>query len=240
VRKIINKEKTLDSPPLAALLDGIRKGEKKLTVSGIQGSAKSFLLSLISRQINRTLIVIAATEKEAKDIHQDISFFLNGENNAFLYPAWDFFSTDMLAFQNDVELSRVEILCSFITGKQSVVVVPIKALMQKVIPRKVLEAYIETISIGDTIDRDNLVKNLSQGGYKRVTLVDEKGQFSLRGHVVDIFPPTALWPIRMEFIGDELESIREYDPASQRSTGELVDFTLTPAREVILSEERRQ
>ena len=156
--------------------------------------------------------MIAPTEKEAKAIHQDISFFMGSENNAFLYPAWDFFSTDMLAFQQDVELSRMEILCSFIMGKQAIVVVPLKALMQKTIPRKVLEAYIETISIGDMIDRDNLVQKLSQGGYKRVTLADEKGQFSLRGHVIDIFPPTAFRPVRMEFMGDELESIREYDP----------------------------
>ncbi|MGO9214252.1 MAG: transcription-repair coupling factor [Syntrophales bacterium] len=184
--------------------------------------------------------MIAPTEKEANDIRQDISFFINGENNTFLYPPWDFSSMDMLDFHQDVELSRMEILCRFIMGKQAVVVVPLKALMQKVMPRKVLRAYIELISIGDMIDRDNLVQKLSQGGYKRVTLADEKGQFSLRGHVIDIFPPTTLRPVRMEFIGDELESIREYDPASQRSTGELADFTLTPAREVILSEERRQ
>ncbi len=180
VRKIINKEKLLDSPPFTSLIDRIKR-EEELTVSGIQGSAKSFLLSLISRQINRTLIAIAPTEREARAIHQDISFFLDDQNKVFLYPPWDFSSTDMLAFQQDVELSRMEILCNFIMGKRAVVVVPLKALMQKVIPKKVLEAYIETISIGDMIDRDHLVQKLSQGGYKRVTLVDEKGQFSLRG-----------------------------------------------------------
>jgi transcription-repair coupling factor (superfamily II helicase) len=240
VRKIINKEKKLDGPPFTALFGGIRGKEKELTVSGLRGSARAFLLSLISKHTDRTLIVVAPTEKEARDIHQDISFFTAGENNAFLYPPWDFFSTDIVAFQQDVELSRMEILCRLTMGKQAIVVVPLKALMQKVIPRKILQAYIETISIGDTIDREDLVQKLSQGGYKRVTLADEKGQFSLRGHIIDIFPPTLLRPVRMEFIGDELESIREYDPASQRSTSELVDFTLTPAREVILSEERRQ
>ncbi len=240
MRKIINKEKTLGSHLLTSLFDRIKRGEKKMTVSGLQGSAQSFLLSLISRQVDRTMIVIAPTEREARAIHQDISFFLDHGNEAFLYPPWDLSSTDMLAFQQDVELSRMEILCNLIVGKQAIVVVPLKALMQRVIPKKVLETYIETISIGDTIDREHFVQKLSQGGYKRVTLVDEKGQFGLRGHVIDIFPPTALLPVRMEFIGDELESIREYDPASQRSTAELVDFKLSPAREVILSEERRQ
>jgi transcription-repair coupling factor (superfamily II helicase) len=105
VRKIINKEKLLDSPLFAFLFDRIRRGEEKLTVSGLQGSAKSFLLSLISKKINRTLIVVAPTEREARAIHQDISFYIGKENQAFLYPPWDFFSTDMLAFQQDVELS---------------------------------------------------------------------------------------------------------------------------------------
>ena len=240
MRRIINKERPRDSSLFTSLFDSIRKGGERLTVSGLQGSARSFLLSLISRQINRSLIVIASTEREASAIHQDLSFYIDKENQAFLYPPWDFFSTDMLAFQQDVELSRMEILCNLITGKEVVVVLPLKALMQRVIPQKVLTAYIETISIGDMIDRDHLVQKLSQGGYKRVSLVDEKGQFSLRGHVIDVFPPTALKPIRMEFMDDELESIREYDPASQRSTGELLDFKLSPAREVILSEERRE
>ncbi|HUH65566.1 MAG TPA: transcription-repair coupling factor [Syntrophales bacterium] len=239
MRKIIDKERVLDGSPITTLVDGIRAGEKKIILSGFTGSARSFLVSLISGKIERPIHVIAATEKDARAIHQDISFFLGGEVSAYLYPSWDFFSTDVLAFQQDVELSRMEIICNAIAGKQSVVVMPLPALMQKVIPRKVLETYIERISIGDTIERDGLVEKLSQGGYKRVTLVDEKGQFSVRGHVIDIFPPTALRPVRMEFVGDELESIREYDPASQRSTGELVDFVLPPAREVILSGERR-
>ena len=240
MRKIINKEKNPDSHPFIALFDRIMRGEKKVTVSGFQGSAKSFLLSLISRRINKTLIILTPTEKEAKDIQQDITFFLDSENKALVYPSWDFFSTDMFTFQQDVELSRMEVLCRMLIGKPPVVVVPLKAMMQKVIPKNVLDAYIETISIGDVIDRDDLIQKLSAGGYSRVTLVDEKGQFSLRGHVIDVFPPISAQPVRMEFIGDELESIREFNPASQRSTSELIDFTLTPTRDVILSEDRRR
>ena len=237
VRKIVEK---IERHPFITLFDRINRGEKNLHVSGLHGSVKSFLLSLISRRINRTLIVITPTEKEAKDLYQDVSFFLGEENKVTLYPQWDFSATDILAFQRDVELSRIEVLSRLLIEKLPVVIVPMKALMQKVIPREVLEDYLEVISIGDTVDRDGLVLKLSAGGYHRVILVDEKGQFSLRGHVIDIYPPTALRPVRMEFIGDELESIREFDPASQRSTGELIDFTLAPTRDVILSEDRRK
>ena len=240
MRKIVEKEKILNSSPFSALFDRISRGEKKIKVAGLQGSAKSLLFSLISRRTPRTLIVISPTEKDARDIHQDLSFFLDGVNKVFLYPPWDFFSTDIYAFQQDVELARMQVLCHLLTGGQAVIVVPLKALIQKVIPKKVLGEYIEKISIGDTADRDSLVQKLLAGGYHRVTLVDEKGQFSVRGHVVDIFPSVAERPFRMEFIGDELESIREFDPASQRSMREVIDFTLTPVREVILTEGRRR
>ena len=239
MRKIVEKEKKNDSHPFIALFDSISQGQE-LHVSGLHGSAKSFLLSLISQRINRTLIIITPTEKEAKEIHQDISCFLDDKSKIFLYPPWDFFSTDMFTFQQDVELSRMEILSRLLVEKISVVVVPLKALMQKVIPVNILKDYMEVISIGDLVDRDTIVQKLSAGGYHRVALVDEKGQFSLRGHVIDIFPLTVQNPVRMEFIGDEVESIREFDPESQRSTGELVDYVLTPARDVILSEERRK
>jgi len=240
VRKIVEKETKIYSTSFNNLLDGISHGERKLKISGLQGSAKSFLISLISRRLHRTLIVIAPTEKEARNIHRDLSFFLDGKSRAFLYPPWDFFSMDMFSFQRDVELARMEVLYDLLREKQSAVVLPLKAIMQKVIHPKVLGNYIEKITIGDTIDRNVLVQKLSEGGYHRVTLVDEKGQFSVRGHIVDIFPPAVNYPCRMEFIGDELESIREFDPISQRSTGELIEFSLLPAREVILSENRKK
>ena len=239
MRKIVEKEKIINSSLFSALLERINRGARKLKISSLHGSAKAFLISLISQRLQRTLIVIAPTEKDARNIRRDLSFFLDGESTAFLYPPWDFFSVDMFSFQRDVELARVEVLYNLLTRKQSAVVLPLKAMMQKVIPQKILGNYVDKISIGDTVDRNGLVQKLLEGGYQGVTLVEEKGQYSVRGHIVDIFPPAVDHPCRMEFIGDELESIREFDPVSQRSTGELIEFTLIPAREVILSEERK-
>ena len=240
MRKIVEKETKLYRTAFNNVFDGINRGEKKIRISGLQGSAKSFLISLISRRLQRSLIVIAPTEKEARHIRQDLSLFLNGESQALLYPPWDFFSADMFSFQREVELARMEVLYDLLRGKKAVIVLPLKAIMQKVIPPKVFENYTEKITIGDIMDRNILVHKLSAGGYQRVTLVDEKGQFSVRGHIVDVFPPAVNYPFRMEFIGDELESIREFDPLSQRSTGELIEFTLLPARELILTEDRKK
>ncbi|MCX5854363.1 MAG: transcription-repair coupling factor [Deltaproteobacteria bacterium] len=229
------------APAFDALFDRIGRGEKKFQFSGLQGSAKALLVSILFRRIQKTLIVVSPTEKEGGDIFRDISFFLDGDrDHVFLYPAWDVLSTDIFAFQREVELSRIEILYHLLAKKKSIIILPLRAMMQKVMPRPVFTDYVETISIGDSIERDHLTAKLIAGGYTRVTLVEEKGEFSLRGHVIDVYPPAAARPFRMEFIGDELESIREFDTASQRSTGELAEFILLPTREVILSEERKQ
>jgi transcription-repair coupling factor (superfamily II helicase) len=223
-----------------ALFDRIGRGEKECRVAGLQGSAKSLLISILFRRIEKTLIVVSPTEKEAANTFRDISVFLNGDHErVFLHTPWDVLSTDIFAFQREEELSRIETLYQLQVQKRSIVVVPLRSLLQKVIPRDIFGDYLETISIGDFIDRDRLVKKLLDGGYNRVSLVEEKGEFSLRGHVIDLFPPAAERPYRMEFIGDELESIREFDAGSQRSKGEVAEFTLLPAREVILSDARR-
>ncbi len=232
---------TTSAPAFDILTDRITHGEKECRISGLQGSAKSLLIATLFRRIKKTLIVVSPTEKEARNAFRDISFFLEGENGpAFIYPSWDILSTDIFAFQREVELSRMEILYRLQTRKRSVIILPLRALIQKVIPRTVFGNYVKTISIGDDIERDILVTKLLAGGYFRAALVEEKGQFSVRGHVMDIFPPAAARPFRMEFMGDEIESIREFDAVSQRSTGELADFMLLPAREVVLSEGRRK
>ena len=237
MRKIIEENCTISDP--AVLFDRVGRGEKKIRVSGLYGSAKSLLLSLLFKRIGKSLLVVSPTEKEAKGTYQDLSLFL-GDDKVFLYPPWDTISSDLFTFQREVELLRMEVFCRLLAKERAAVVVPLKALMQRVVPKDVLKDYLELISLKSVIERDELVAKLFAGGYSRVPLVEGKGEFSLRGYVIDLFPPHAGRPIRMEFMGDEVESIREFDPASQRSTGELQEFIITPAREVILTPARKQ
>ena len=246
MRKIVEQRKIHSDPAFQALLERLRQfpptgptGPTGLRTRGLQGSAKSFYLSLLFRHASRFLIIVSPTEREATGLARDLSFFL-GPERILHYPAWDVISTDLFAFQREAEMARLEGLCRLLSPVPSVVVLSLKALAQKVVPRTVLEAYRRVIAIGDVLDRDALAEALLAGGYRRETLVEERGEFSVRGHVLDLFPPTMKNPCRLEFFGDELESIRTFNPASQRSVGEEVEFVLTPAREVILSERRRQ
>jgi transcription-repair coupling factor (superfamily II helicase) len=243
VRKIVEKKKSYTDPAYQALLDRLRQsppsGPGTLRARGLHGSAKSFYLSLLFSHTSRSMVVVSPTERESRDMARDMSFFL-GPDRVLHYPSWDALSTDLFAFERETEMARLEGLCRLLLPAPSVIALSLKALAQKVMPRTVLEGYRRVIAIGDTQDRDALAETLLAGGYRRETLVEERGEFSVRGHVLDLFPPTAENPYRLEFFGDELESIRTFDPATQRSLGEEVEFVLTPAREVILSERRRQ
>jgi len=239
VRKIVEIRKDPADPAFRDLLDRCRSGEGPITVGGLEGSARALVLSLLFAHLGRPLVVVSPTEKEAGALQRDLTFFL-GEEPVLGFPPWDLLTTDMFAFQRETELTRLEVIHRLAYGGPAIVVIPAHALMQKLIPRGLLEDYVEWISLGDTREREALVRKLSEGGYGRVTLVEGKGEFSVRGNVVDLYPPHAPHPLRLEFFGDELESIREFDESSQRSIRELAEFQLFPAREVILTPESRE
>ena len=239
MRRIVEIKNNPGDPALREMLERLGRGEERIAVGGLEGAARAFVIALLFRHLQRPLIVIAPTEKDAEACVRDLSLFL-GEDQAFLLPPWDLLTTDMFAFQRETELARLEVFHRLAYGGPAVVVIPIHALMQKVIPREVLEGYVEWVSVGDCRERDVFVRRLTEGGYGRVTLVEGKGEFSVRGNVIDLFPPPADHPYRLEFFGDELESIRSFDEATQRSLTELAEFRLFPAREVILTPSRRE
>ena len=238
MKKIIRQAIKSPDPALADLLGRIGRGDKSIPVCGAVGAGKTFLIALLHRQTPRPLLIITPSEKEAKQCCRDLSFF-SGAGNVFLYSPWEVVSTDLFAWQREVELARSEVLCRMLAEEPVMVVVPVKAIFQKVPPKNDLAAYRRLVAMGDFIERDEWILNLLQGGYHRVSLVEGKGEFAVRGHVVDLFPPTAAHPLRLEFIGDEIESIRQFDPVSQRSKQEVVEFLLTPAREIIMTAERQ-
>ena len=224
---------------LRELMDRIVRGEEKLIVHGLDGAARAFVIATVFEQIGRPVTVIKSSVKETEPCYRDLTFFL-GEERVSMFPPWEMLTTDMFAFRRETEISRMEVLHRLAYGAPSVVVMPICSLMQKTIHRDVLEGYVEKVSIGDTREREELINHLTQGGYLRESLVEEKGEFSVRGDIVDIFPPQATHPYRMEFFGDEIESIRVFDESTQRSVEEITDFMLFPAGELIITEQRRE
>lgn len=237
MKKIIQHTKSLSDPVCGEILACLDRGEMRVSVSGLKGSAGAFLLANSFRHALRPFFVICPTEKEAKDFVQDLALFL-GANRVFSYPPWDVPSVDMFAFQQQVELERAAVLSRLLAGERIAVVASLKAVLQKVPPRDIFEEYCRNVSVGDEIDRDVFAEQLLAGGYRRVSLVEDQGEFSIRGNIIDVFVSCAEKPVRMELVGDELESVRIFDPVSQRSVGEIAEYMLCPARELILTPER--
>ncbi len=234
MRKLITKKIKEDIESLRNLIRQINEDSTKVDVSGLNGASRPFLTSLLFARLERPLLVICPEEKEAADFARDLSLFL-GEESIFHYPSLDFLTIDMFALQKEEELTRMEALTNLQIKTKTIVVTSVIALMQKVTPIAQFNNYLQIISTGDTLNRDDFCACLMSGCYKRVSLVEEKGEFSIRGNIIDIFPPAEKNPLRLEMFGDEIESIRTFDASSQRSIETADTFIVPPASEVIIN-----
>ena len=219
---------------ISRLLTHEWRGEKR--ISGLQGGAKAYAVFLAARQLDVPLVVLAPTVKEAERLFLDLSFFLGEESGSpplerrlHLFPGWDILPFESLSPHPDQMAARMEGLHRL--GEQSapVLVTTPAAVMQRVVPRESFRGahFIE----GQEVDREELLWRLADLGLARAPLVEERGDFSVRGGIVDLFPPGYERPIRMEFSDDRIDSIREFDPRTQRSRSRHGELVLLPMKE---------
>ena len=240
MRKIItNKINAADIEPFLKLLEHINRGAKKTDICGLVGSARSFLTALLFERLGKSLLVVCPEEKDAMAYASDLSLFL-GEEDVIYYPPLDFLAIDMFALQKEEAQARLEVMTRLQISTKTVIVTSVAALMQKVMPFGEFKQYLQIISIGDSLNRDQFGEFLLAGGYRRVSLVEEKGEFSVRGNIIDVFPPAEVNPLRLEMVGDEIETIRKFDPGSQRSIGKADAFIVPPANEIVMNSQTRE
>ncbi len=239
MQKIIANRINNDIEPLRRLPELFDSGVKKIEASGLVGAARSFLTALLFCRQERSLLVVCPEEKDAQAFASDLSLFL-GEENVLYYPPLDFLAIDMFALQKEEVQARLEVMTSLQIRTKAVVVTSVAAMMQKVMPFAQFKQYLQIISAGDTLNRDRFCELLLAGGYRRVSLVEEKGEFSVRGNILDIFPPAEKSPLRLDMMGDEIESIRRFDPNTQRSIGTADAFVVPPANEIVLNSQTQE
>jgi transcription-repair coupling factor (superfamily II helicase) len=224
------------SEALAQLLPLLRGANAAISwrLAGLKGAARAFFLACCLTRVPRPTLCVLASTQEAEAFADDLRFFLGPEEDTarrvLLYPAWDVPACEGLSPSNEVLATQIEGLYQLLAAATPVLVTSVDALAQKVMPR---EDFIEAtlrITAGQQISLSALVDHLVQWGYRRVPLVEEKGEVSVRGGIVDFFPPLATHPLRVEFFGDTVESIRSFDPSSQRSLASVEEVTVLPMR----------
>jgi transcription-repair coupling factor (superfamily II helicase) len=207
-------------------------------VHGLVGSCGAYLLARRLARHKELLLVLAPDQRQARQFAGDLAFYHGRPESIFFFPHWEVGPYEALAPHPDVEAERLRTLAALQAGTARAVVLTVRSLMQKVIPRSVLGRLGGRLAVGDEVGHDALRRRLVELGYHAVPLVEDQGTFSVRGDIVDIYPPTAPTAVRIEFFGEQIERVRLFDTASQRSLeNRLESIELLPAREMILAGE---
>lgn len=203
-------------------------------VAGLRGAARAFFLAQCLQRIPAPTVCLLASPQEAETFAEDLRFFLGNEKSLVqylsLYPSWDVPAFEGISPSSEVIAAQVEGLYTFLSTATPIVVLSVDALAQRVMPQEDFFAATLRVQTGHEVLFSTVVDHLTQWGYRRVPLVEEKGEVSVRGGIIDVFPPLATQPLRIEFLGDTVESLRLFDPASQRSLDRLEEFTFLPMR----------
>ena len=209
-----------------------------LSFSGVTAAAQPFFAALLHHIFpHRPIVVVAENLKTQDGFQQDLETWLGSQ--PLFYPAWEILPHENKLPHADVISDRLQTLVALsqpeseISNFQSkIIVASVTALLQKTFPPGEIQSRIRVLEHGSKIAPLELIEFLEQQGYEPEAQVSQKGEITLRGGILDVFPPTSPWPVRLEFFGDELESLRYFDPFTQISRAEIVLVALPPAGEL--------
>jgi len=224
-------------PQTIDIIAALRRGEQRITIPGLKGSSPALLVAELVRGGLDNPLVIAPTQEAAEEFCRELTFFSGGDLHAALFPAWDAAPFSAASPHPDVTGARLDTLFRLQNGVSRITVMPVSAALQRVLPRKTLNDSSCYLLPGEEFERDDLLARLIRMGYANVPLVEDRGTFAVRGGILDIFPPNLPTPVRIEFFGDTAETMRAFDPLTQRSLQPIEELVLLPSRELLLSDE---
>ena len=219
-------------------INSIKNKKFPINISGLSDSGKSYIIDGIFNEIENSLVVVTHNEIEAKNLYEDLSLY---STNVYFLPIREVVFYNVDAISGDLRWARLKVIKEILNNKnKKIIVTSIDAMTALYTPRKKYLNYSITIKNGDEVDLKEISKKLVECGYERVEVVEGKGEFSFRGGILDVFPPIAIYPYRIELFGDEIDSIRTFNIESQRSIEKVESIEIFPAKEVIVDEEAKK
>lgn len=217
---------------------------KVRTISNVpDGMQPMVLAQLVEQRLKdapqdtASLVFVARDGRRMQRMAEILGAILPG-HTVLTLPAWDCLPYDRVSPNTVTIAARMNALAALTSGTNgAIVLTAVNALIQKLPPRDLVETMSFSAAVGRMVDSDKLIAWAANNGYLRVPTVRESGEFAVRGGLVDLFPAGSDAPLRFDFFGSQLESIRTFDPDSQRTTGTLKRIDLTPMSEVVLNEE---
>jgi transcription-repair coupling factor (superfamily II helicase) len=233
----------LTDPTLAAAVQDARDGAVPALDLTAPNALRPFVVKALL-EADRTVLAVAATAREAEDLVTALEGLMDPALVAY-YPAWETLPHERLSPRSDTVGRRLAVLRRLrhpgtdpSNGPLRVVVAPVRSVLQPQV-RGLADLVPVELSVGDQADLEDVVRRLAGAAYSRVDLVEKRGEFAVRGGIVDVFPPTEEHPLRVEFWGDEVEEIRSFAVADQRTLAPATRLWAPPCRELLLTDEVR-
>jgi transcription-repair coupling factor (superfamily II helicase) len=226
-------DKLLRLPALESALTALRMGETQVSLSGLQPAAKALLAAFVAGELRRPAFYLVASNKNAEAIAETVRFFASvfSAGNVVVLPAFDTLPWDARSPHADILERRAATLYRIASGQAQLLIAPISAALWRYRPYYSYEGLTRTLKPDDEVSLEGFVAHLGTVGYARTEMVEMPGQFAQRGGIVDLFSPETPRPVRIELLGDTVESIREFDARTQRSIAPVVRTTVLPLTE---------
>ena len=219
----------------------LRKGINEqgiLSVYNLTNTQKAEIVAALVGDTGRQVLYLCESEKAATQAMEDLSILTGGAVGLFQSREISFYQN--VAASREISSRRLEMLSRLLNGSLRIVVAPIDTLLHRVMPRDLFVENTIHLRVGDRLDTDYVLESLLASGYTREYMVEGKGQFAMRGGIIDVYPSDASHAVRIEFFDDELDSIREFDVMDQRSVGNIQNISIPPASEGLVADDCRE
>jgi transcription-repair coupling factor (superfamily II helicase) len=205
--------------------------------SNLFGCSTGLIVSETAQQYQGLTVLITSDSLSAQRLAEDIAFFSNHQLDILHFPDWETLPYDTFSPHQDIISERLATLYQLSDNKQAVLILPIITLLQRLAPQNYVQGNSLILTAGQTLDREKLRARLETNGYRCVQQVMEHGEFAVRGSIFDIFPMGSKIPYRIDLIDDSIDTLRSFDPETQRTKNKTTQIYLLPAYEFPLTKE---
>lgn len=222
----------LGSEKLRHLEQAFQQNESVL-VEELWNAPKALIAALALKSTGKRILILTGASQEEVRLYHDFAFFT--DRPIIDFPAWETLPSENIPPSPDIVGERYKALQQISDTKEPFIILSsLQACLQRLIPPSRFNNLYLSLKIGDVISHEALIKRLIEMGYQRNSIASDKGEYAIRGGIIDVFPVSSPDPFRIEFWGDDIESIRTYDPIGQKSVSPVKEIEITPAQELEL------
>jgi len=232
----MNKELLLapmkNSTDYLQLLNNIKTAKSPIAIYGLNETQKAHIAYGVNKELKGQVCIVTFSEIEARQIYEDLKFYVG--DRALFFPSKEILFYNMEATSEGIQEERMKAIEMIIEEQDCIVVTSIDTFLRRLPPPSSYTKNIITFTVGENVDLTKTIETFVTQGYERQDIVEERGQFSVRGDIIDIFPGSAESPLRIELFGDEIDSIRKFEVDTQRSKDKIDYIKVYAAKETTI------